>query len=160
MNALAATDELISLGGAEGWREIVDLIERVVGGKRLSSRTYSILWCITYYFVMAFASACQPFIFDANSFTSSLSSTAIALPAAYWMINDAKLRGLFVPHVIQPWIVLFWVPIVPIYLVKTRKWWGLLYVALHFVCTLVVAGIANYLSIVLIWPIVFPDYAW
>ena len=43
MNALAATDELISLGGAKGWREIVDLIERVVGGKRLTSRTYSIL---------------------------------------------------------------------------------------------------------------------
>ena len=110
--------------------------------------------------IVVFVSGCQPFVFETSGLASSLSNTSIALPATYWMISDAKLRRVYIPHVVQPGIVVFWYLVVPIYLVNTRKWWGVLYVALHFICTLVASVIAYNLSIALIWPIVFPDIVW
>ncbi len=123
----------------------------------MSSRGYSILWCITYYVVLAIVSICDPFVFDTNSMAGNLARWALALPPAYWMINDAKLRGTFVPHVVQPLVVLLWGLIVPIYLLVTRKWWGLLYLVLHCVCGTVVSVIAYNVSLAVVWPIVFPD---
>ena len=98
----------------------------------------------------------MPFIFDATSAAAKLSGYALALPPAYWMINDAKLRRLFVPHVVQPGIVVLWWIVVPIYLLATRKWWGLLYLVLHCVCFVGTWVIGWYLSIIFIEPIVFP----
>lgn len=126
----------------------------------MSSRTYSILWCITYYLVVVVVAACMPFILVTGSFGEKLAAYALAMPAAYWMINDARLRGAYVPHVVQPGILVFWYLVVPIYLVKTRKWWGVLYVALHLVCGTATSVASQYLSIALVWPIVFPDRGW
>ena len=123
----------------------------------MSSRAYSILWCITYYVVLAVVSVSMPFIFDATSAAAKLSGCALALPPAYWMINDVKLRGLFVPHVVQPGIVVLWWIVVPIYLLVTRKWWGALYLVLHYAGITGVLTLGWYLSVRLIWPIVFPD---
>jgi len=125
----------------------------------LNSRAYSILWCGTFYFVIVVVAIGMPFILVAGSFGEKLGAYALAMPAAYWMINDARLRGTYVPHVLQPGILFFWYLVVPIYMVKTRKWWGVLYVVLHFVCLLSVSFVIQCLSIALIWPIVFPDSA-
>ena len=102
-------------------------------------------------------SVSMPFIFDDTSFAGKLSAYAIALPAAYWMINDAKLHQRFVPHVVQPGIVMLWWIVVPIYLLVTRKWWGVLYLVLHYAGITGVLTLGWYLSVRLIWPIVFPD---
>jgi len=122
----------------------------------LSSQAYSILWCVTCYVVLAVVSISMPFIFDVASAAGKLSAYALALPPAYWMINDAKMRGLFVPHVLQPGIVVFWWIVVPVYLLATRKWWGLLYLVLHYACYVGASVIGWYLSTIFIWPIVFP----
>ena len=126
-------------------------------GNKLSIRAYSILWCVTYYVALMVVSVSMPFIFDTTSFAGKLSAYAIALPAAYWMINDAKLHRRFIPHVVQPGIVMLWWIVVPIYLLVTRKWWGVLYLVLHYAGITGVLTLGWYLSVRLIWPIVFPD---
>ena len=126
----------------------------------MNSRSYSILWCVTYYLVVAIVYVCLPFVFVPGAFAEKLGAYAIAMPPAYWMINDARLRRLYVPHVVQPAIMLFWYLVVPIYLLRTRGWWGLLYLILHVVGSYLTLRIGYYLSVVLIWPIVFPDSAW
>ena len=98
----------------------------------MSSRSYSILWCITYYLVVAIVYVCLPFVSAPGSYAEKFGAYAIAMPPAYWMIRDARFRGLYVPHVVQPAIVVIWYFVVPIYLMKTRGWWGALYLALHF----------------------------
>ena len=110
--------------------------------------------------MLAVVSVSMPFIFDATSAAAKLSAYALALPPAFWMINDAKLRGVFVPHVVQPGVVALWWIVVPIYLLVTRKWWGLLYLVLHYACFAGMSIIGWYLSVFFIWPIVFPDSGW
>lgn len=85
------------------------------------------------------------------------SELAFAMPPTYWLIYDARLRRVFVPHVIQPAILLSWLLVVPVYLLSTRKWWGLLYLTIHIVGTSVVSMIGYYGSTQFIWPAVFPE---
>ena len=107
--------------------------------------------------MLAIVALCQPFIYYLGSGAGVLAEIAAAMPAAYWLINDAKLRSAFVPHVLQPAIVMLWVFVVPLYLLTTRKWWGLLYLVAHVVCSVLVSTAGQLGSIHLIWPMVFPD---
>jgi len=126
------------------------------GARKLKTRTYSIIWCVTYYLVIATVAACQPFILSLDSTADILSGVVTALPPTYWLVNDAKRRRAPVPHVIQPGLISLWILVVPIYLLWTRKWWGLLYLLLHVVCTTLVSLFAYQVTVYLIWPMVFP----
>jgi len=99
---------------------------------------------------------CEPFIVALDSSAIFLSGIAAALPASYWLINDAKIRGNYLPHVIQPAIVGYWIFVVPVYVIWTRRWWGLLYVALHFSGTYLVTMLGYCIAVHVLWPIVFP----
>ena len=123
----------------------------------MKTRTYSIIWCATYYTVLAFDGACQPFMLSLDSSANTLSLLAVALSPTYWLVNDAKRRRIHVPHVIQPVLLSLWGILVPIYLVWTRKWWGLLYALLHIVCSVLATTIFYNLSLFFVFPIVFPS---
>ncbi|MDA7910194.1 hypothetical protein N9Z53_02065 [Mariniblastus sp.] len=121
----------------------------------MNSKTNSTLWCATYYLVAALVGGCEPFLIYSDSLAEMLVRIAISLPPAYWLIRDAKFRGIHVPHVIQPAIAGLWVFVVPVYILLTRKWWGLLYVTLHLTCTLIVYVTGYAISVSSIWPMVF-----
>ncbi len=105
------------------------------GNIHLKPRTRSLIWGVAFYLVIGVSAASQPFIFSPDSAALYLSQIAMAIPPGFWMIKDAKARGIFVPHVIQPAVLGYWAILVPIYLVCTRKWWGLLYAAMHVTMT-------------------------
>ena len=126
----------------------------------MTTRAYSAIWCATYYLAIGVVSACGPFIFDPESPAIGLSAWLVALPTAYWMLGDAKRRGIFAPHIIHPLVAALWYLVVPVYLLSTRKWWGLLYLFLHVVCTLLVLIISYELSANFLWPVVFPGVGW
>ena len=126
------------------------------GKKSLTSRTYSLIWCVTYYLTLAVVGFCQPFMFEPETIAIRLSGLAMALPPAYWLVRDAKLRGVYVPHVIQPFVAGLWYLVVPIYLLATRKWWGLLFLILHFFFSSLVLFISYEISVNFVWPAVFP----
>jgi hypothetical protein len=94
-------------------------------------------------------------MFDPSA--EKLARIAFSLPPAYWLIYDARLRRAFVPHVIQPVIVFLWILVVPVYLLSTRKWWGLGYLILHVVCTLVVSMVGYHGSVYFLWPTIFGE---
>ena len=119
--------------------------------------TYSKLWIITYYCAVGLVAVCQPFFFFPDSCVGLLSHLALALPACYWLLEDARKR-IHVPHIIQPMIVSSWTLAVPVYILWTRKWWGLLYVILHTACTYLVLVIGYEISLRFVWPVVFPNF--
>ena len=52
-------------------------------------------------------------------------SAAVATMAAYWCVVDSRVRGSPIVQSLH-WIIFFTWPIaVPIYLVWSRRWWGL-----------------------------------
>lgn len=129
-------------------------------GPDVTSRSNSIVWCWIYYLVVGVAGLCWPFIVQLDSAGGLfLSRMSFALPPTYWLVKDAKLRRTFVPHVIQPVIANFWFLVVPTYLLSTRKWRGLMYVAIHVFCTGLAWSICYHLSVYFIWPLVFPEIA-
>ena len=65
-----------------------------------------------------------------------LINVAIALAPTMWLTRDAKLRGWFLPHVVHPFVLAFWVILVPIYVIWTRKWCGLKLLVFHALLTL------------------------
>lgn len=121
----------------------------------MRNSTYSILWMTAYYLAIGLVGVCQPFMFFPDSCVGILSQLVVGLPAAYWLLEDAQKR-IHVPHVIQPLLVNFWMFVIPIYLLWTRKWWGLLYIALHAICTLIVSIIGYNFCVYFVWPAVFP----
>lgn len=122
----------------------------------MNSRTNTLTWCVAYYVVVGVFGTCDPFIVALDSSAILLSQIAFALPASYWLINDVKIRGNYLPHVIQPAIVNFWFFVVPVYVIWTRRWWGLLYITLHFAATYSVTMVGYYIAAYILWPIVFP----
>jgi len=122
----------------------------------LNSRTYTTTWCSVYYLIVAVVGICQPFIVALDSDASYLSKVVVAFPGAYWLIRDAKVRGMHVPHVIQPGIVSCWTLVVPIYIIRTRGWRGVGYITLHIAGTIMVGLAGHYISAYLLWPVVFP----
>lgn len=113
------------------------------------------LWCVTYYIGVVLVGVCQPFMFFEESSAYYLSSIAIAIPAAYWAIGDARIRGKHIPHVIQPAIVGYWFVAIPIYLLGTRKWWGLLHLLMHVAGTILASLASHCFAVWFIWPVVF-----
>lgn len=124
----------------------------------MKNGTYSILWMIIYYFAIGLVGVCQPFMVFPDSCVGILSQLAVGLSAAYWLLEDARSR-IHVPHIIQPMIVSFWIFAIPIYLLWTRKWWGLLYISLHVICTLIVWIVGYNFSVYFVRPAVFPTAA-
>ena len=94
-------------------------------------------------------------MFFEDSSAYYLSAIAIALPAGYWAIGDAQLRGNHVPHVIQPAIVCYWFLAIPIYLLSTRKWRGLLQLLMHSAGTILASLAGYYFAVWFLWPNVF-----
>jgi len=117
----------------------------------IKSRTRSVIWAIAYYLCVAITAAAQPFVFAYDSSAVVLIQLAIALPPIYWMTNDAKSRGLFIPHVVQPFIASIWWFAIPTYLVATRKWWGVLYSLIHLVLTYVLLYAFYLATALLVW---------
>ena len=101
--------------------------------------------------VIAVSAACQPFMLLPDSSAFYISGIVIALPPTYWLLKDAKSRGAHVPHVIQPAVIKFWVFVIPVYLVWTRKWRGLLYLISHVVVSTLLTTAIFHLVNYLVW---------
>jgi hypothetical protein len=117
----------------------------------MNNGTYPILWMIIYYFAIGLVGVCQPFMLFSDSCAGILSQLAVGIPAAYWLLEDARKR-IYVPHVIQPMLVSFWMCAIPIYLLWTRKWYAFLYIALHGTCTLIVSVMGYNFCVYFVWP--------
>ena len=115
------------------------------------------LWCVAYYIGVVVVGGCQPFMFLEDSSASFLSAIAIALPAVYWALGDAKMKGKHIPHIIQPAIVGYWFVAIPFYLLGTRKWWGIFYLLMHVVGTILASLAGQYVAVRFVWQLVFPD---
>jgi len=76
---------------------------------------------------------------------------AIGLAPSMWLTRDAKLRGWFLPHVVHPFVLAFWVIVVPVYVIWTRKWRGLKLVVFHALLTLLLTIVLNNAALYLIW---------
>ncbi len=124
-------------------------------GDKLLNFTNTKLWCVTYYFGVILFGICQPFMLFEDSSAYYLATLAISLPASYWFLGDAKQRGNHVPHVIQPAIVSYWFVAIPLYLLRTRKWRGLLYLAMHVAGTILVTLAGYNFAIWFVWPMIF-----
>jgi hypothetical protein len=56
---------------------------------------------------------------------------ALAVALGWWAVVDAKRRGRPIPMVSQPWFVLLAMLLVPMYMIWSRRWRGVGYLALH-----------------------------
>lgn len=111
----------------------------------------SLYWALTYYVIVVITTFARAFIFSPDSGAFLLAKLATSLPACYWLIFDAKARGIFVPHVLRPVILYLWWIIVTVYLVATRKWMGLLFAVFHVVLSIVLSTGCYFLAIYLAW---------
>jgi hypothetical protein len=55
----------------------------------------------------------------------------LSVALGWWAVVDAKHRGRPIPIFAQPWFVLFAVPLVPAYMIWTRRWRGVGWLVLH-----------------------------
>lgn len=60
-------------------------------------------------------------------------SLAIPFLATWWLGSDAQERGKPVLHVLYPVIFVLWIPAIPVYLIATRGFWGLLWFFIHMI---------------------------
>lgn len=104
-----------------------------------------------YYLVMFVIGAAQPFVFDPESSAWFLMQLSAAMPPTYWLLFDAKRRGIFIPHIVQPGIISLWWILVPGYLIHTRGWRGLGFSLAHFFGAILVLCAGFYLSVVIYW---------
>jgi hypothetical protein len=71
---------------------------------------------------------------------------ALAVCLGWWALTDARRRRHPIPRTAQPWFFLLAVPVVPGYVVWSRGWRGLGWVALHTLLWYVVATVALHLG--------------
>jgi hypothetical protein len=75
-----------------------------------------------------------------------IASFPMATAAVMWCTVDAASRGDYYPHSLR-WATMFLWPIaVPVYLIQSRKGWGILFALLALVAMLVLQGIGHALG--------------
>ena len=102
------------------------------------------LWGLSYYGFFALSAAAQ-LILDYHAGLFLILNTAVGLASAMWLVWDAKYKGRFVPHIIQPAVMGFWIFVLPVYVIATRGWRGARLALLHGFLTFLVSGLVSFL---------------
>lgn len=61
---------------------------------------------------------------------------------AGWIVRDSMRRGKRRAYDFDTWAAIFWVPVAPIYLLKTRRWRGALIIIIAIIVALILDGVA------------------
>jgi hypothetical protein len=62
---------------------------------------------------------------------------------AGWIVRDSMRRGKRRAYDFDTWVALFWVPVAPIYLLKTRRWRGALIIIIAIVTAMILDAVAH-----------------
>jgi hypothetical protein len=75
----------------------------------------------------------------------------VAVALGWWAIVDAKQRGMMIPMFAQPWFILLAGIVVPGYIIWSRRWRGVGWVALHAALWIVLATVAMHVGGVIVF---------
>lgn len=65
---------------------------------------------------------------------------------AGWIVRDSMRLGKRRAYDFDTWVALFWVPLAPIYLLKTRRWRGAVMIIIAIVMALLLDVVADGIS--------------
>jgi hypothetical protein len=86
---------------------------------------------LTFYYLLAELWGIRSIWYWEPSVLDFVVPSALAVALGWWAVVDAKRRGRPIPMFAQSWFVLLAPILVPAYLVWSRRWRGVGYLALH-----------------------------
>jgi hypothetical protein len=80
-----------------------------------------------------------------------VATIAIALAPTVWFLRDFAKRGSYVPHILQPALLVAWPVVVPVYVIATRRLRGFWQVLIHAVASWALYVACFYATIYFVW---------
>ena len=88
-------------------------------------------WFLLFYYLLAELWGTRSIWYWESSRLDFLVPLLLSVALGWWAVMDAKRFGHPIPMFAQPWFVVFAVPLVPAYVIWTRRWPGVGWLVLH-----------------------------